>query len=87
MKNLFDYSFAHYKKICSLIRTTMLSDNINEINDLNNNLTATKEFNYITEDDEARDTLYYICAFNSYFEKEEREFIVNNRDKFENLFT
>ena len=71
MVNLFDYECQHYKKICSLVRTTMMSENISEVNDLTAALTESEEFNYISEDESARNTLYTICSFNTYFPEED----------------
>lgn len=83
MQNLFDYSHAHYKKICSLVRTTLMSDNISEVNDLTAALTETEEFNYISENEHARDTLYTICSFSTYFNPEDQSYVSEHKKDFD----
>ena len=83
VRNLFDYSFAHYKKICSLARTCLMTDNISEVNDLTAALTETEEFNYISECGYARNTLFAICSFSTYFDVDEQNFIANHKHEFE----
>ena len=41
------------------------------MNDLTAAITETSEFNYLSEDEWARDTLYNICTLNTYFDAED----------------
>ena len=71
MSDLFNFPFGHFKKICSIIRTCLETENYSEMNDLTAAITETSEFNYLSEDAYARDTLYNICTLNSYFSEED----------------
>ena len=64
MADLFSFKVRRYDRLCSLVRTVLGSENISEVNDLTATLTSSKEFNYLSEAADARDTLYQICAFN-----------------------
>ena len=76
--DLFSFKKKRYARICSLVRTVLGSDNISEVNDLTATLTATKEFNYVSESADARDDLYYMCAFNTKVSQEEQDLIADN---------
>ena len=60
-----------------------MTDNISEVNDLTAALTETEEFNYISECGYARNTLFTICSFSTYFDIEEQNFIANHKHEFE----
>ena len=64
----------------------MSSENISEINDLTATLTSSKEFNYLSEAEDARDTLYYICSFSAKLSKEEQNLIADKRSEYDLLF-
>ena len=65
----------------------MMSENISEVNDLTAALTETDEFNYISESEYARTTLFFICSFNTYFTTDEQNYISDNKLKFDLLFS
>ena len=65
MSDLFNYKLRRYERICELIRTILGTENISEYNELAATLTSSKEFNYLSEDQSARDTLYEICSYNT----------------------
>ena len=71
MSDLFNFSYGHFKKICSIIRTCLETPNYSEMNDLTAAITETSEFNYLSEDEWARDTLYNMCTLNTYFDAED----------------
>ena len=65
----------------------MMSKNIAEVNDLTAVLTETDEFNYISENTNARTTLFTICSLSTYLSKADQSFISENKDKFDELFS
>ena len=86
MADLFTYSLRRYERICSLILTILGSENISEVNDLTATLTSSKEFNYLSEDEDARDTLYKICTFNTKVQPEEQNLIAAKHQEYDLLF-
>ena len=86
MADLFKYSLRRYERICSLMLTILGSENISEVNDLTATLTSSKEFNYLSESEDARDTLYKICTFNTKLESDEQNLIASKHQEYDLLF-
>jgi hypothetical protein len=87
-ENLFSIETNTYQEICTLAIDMLIIKSTDEtkFNELSEKLTATNVFNYLSEEQAVRDTLYYVCLF-SRFEDESRQRVLHeNRDAFNTLF-
>ena len=87
-ENLLNIETNTYQEICTLAIDMLIVKATNEtkFNELSEKLTATNVFNYLSEEQAVRDTLYYVCLFSRFDDESRQRILHENREAFNTLF-
>ena len=87
-EDLFDIKLNTYQDLCKLTLKMLKVKGKDEekFNALEDEMASQPQFNYLSEKENARDTLYYVCLFSRYEKESDQQILHESRESFKTLF-
>lgn len=85
-RKLFDYNHQLFAQVCDLATSMLIEKDQDKYNTLDGELNDLSVFNYLSEEEIARKTLYYVCLFRSYKTESQQKILYDNQENFHTLF-